>query len=107
MNMSLQERYLPISPLCDNADLEILMCRFRDVTFRYSEKGHDVLKGVSISVEAGTSVAIVGHRYECGLTWWAMLGIGMGWPGRLVANVHRERHLEILCGGQEGIKNCA
>jgi ATP-binding cassette subfamily B protein RaxB len=70
----------------DNAPPRI---ELRDVGFRYSDSEGDVLRGVSLSVEPGESVAIVGPS-GCGKTTLIKLMLGILAPA----------HGEVLVGGR-------
>lgn len=62
---------------------------FRDVHFRYSPGGPDILQGVSFTLRAGESVAIAG-RSGCGKSTLASLLLG----------IHRPQRGQILVNGQ-------
>jgi ATP-binding cassette subfamily B protein RaxB len=62
---------------------------FRDVHFRYSPGGPDILQGVSFTLRAGESVAIAG-RSGCGKSTLASLLLG----------IHRPQRGQILINGQ-------
>jgi ATP-binding cassette subfamily B protein RaxB len=66
------------------ADIEL-----RNVSFRYADGEPDVLRGVSLKIEAGESVAIVGPS-GCGKTTLLKLMLGL----------HEPDSGEVLAGGQ-------